>query len=462
MKENSVRKPHDFHSLNDLSSDRQDDDWYYHQQMVREGLSFEIVTFDLCCENFLIDSFKEAYWSIFQRHDSLRTIFPVVQGTVMQAILKFEPTLFPIPIYDAQSLVATTLEKLIHDHRKKIELEFTDLGKDPLAKGILLQTGRETFLFLFVCHHILCDEHGLMIFRSELFHKYNLIIGRTTEPLPEKKLQLMDYHKLRNEKTQGEYGTRSNRYWTDKLEKHLTKADYSVLYRNISEDFPSLAEIQFAKKNMSQAGWYSFYSSTRNKEGLTRLSQSLNISVPIILMGCFFFCIYICFRLTKVLINTTVNGRDVSNVPDPIIGNLACNVFIKGIVNEFVPFRQVATQIYLDFLQSARFPISNFGPFHKFKIRENADFYINFQTFGVREYLRTDRENTHFPDKAFYALSLIIGEYSDGFSLKWCYQTGIYNASIIEHISAVYQEVVIAVLRDQEVSPSILKATNGK
>lgn len=137
-----------------------------------------------------VNAFRRAWETVLQRQDSLRTVFPIVDGQPRQQISEE----IPVDTFIHKDISgAPGIEDIIADYvqieRERVFL----LDKGPLVCMTLLQTGPESHLLIFNMHHIISDGHSCGLLMQEVVTLYNQY-SRGLQPfLPALPVQYRDF-----------------------------------------------------------------------------------------------------------------------------------------------------------------------------------------------------------------------------------------------------------------------------
>ena len=130
-----------------------------------------------------VPALEESVNAIVRRHESLRTRFRVVSGEPLQTItssLKVSVTLLDLSCIPDVERSQSTNEVLGREAQRQFDLE-----RDPLLRVLVIRTGENENVLLFVVHHIVWDDWSARIFFRELNSNYRSLVSADTEaPLP--------------------------------------------------------------------------------------------------------------------------------------------------------------------------------------------------------------------------------------------------------------------------------------
>ncbi|HJQ41390.1 MAG TPA: condensation domain-containing protein, partial [Thermoanaerobaculia bacterium] len=138
---------------------------------------------------------------LVRRHESLRTIFPAVDGTPRQHVT--DPYDVALPLHEAKdrdAALAIARDEVTHGF---------DLTRGPLMRALLVRISDDEHLLVLNIHHIAIDGWSLGIFFRELAALYE------GTPLSEPPLQYADYALWQREWLQGETLQKQLGYWTE-------------------------------------------------------------------------------------------------------------------------------------------------------------------------------------------------------------------------------------------------------
>ncbi|MEP7308952.1 MAG: amino acid adenylation domain-containing protein [Acidobacteriota bacterium] len=130
-------------------------------------------------------AFERSLIEVVRRHEVLRTSFPLVDGTPIQAIHE-EPRV-PFRVVDVTGLSPAAQAEEVRRQGVEEALQVFDLATGPLIRGRLLRVGDDAHVLLMTLHHIVCDALGLWILIHEVVEFYDAFStdrAPRLEPLP--------------------------------------------------------------------------------------------------------------------------------------------------------------------------------------------------------------------------------------------------------------------------------------
>jgi amino acid adenylation domain-containing protein len=157
----------------------------------------------------------QALAEIVRRHESLRTVFPAVEGEPLQVVLPAGER--PLPLVDLAALPAP--EGVAEAGRLAAEeaLRPFDLTRGPLLRTVLLRLAESEHALLLTFHHIVTDGWSMGIFTRELTELYRAFAAGSPSPLRELSLQYADFAVWQRGWLKGEVLAEQLRYWSAAL-----------------------------------------------------------------------------------------------------------------------------------------------------------------------------------------------------------------------------------------------------
>jgi hypothetical protein len=129
---------------------------------------------------------QRALTEVVRRHESLRSVFPAVDGRARQVVrAPFEPV---IAFDDLSGAAAARMEELMRDEGRRL----LPLDRGPLFAARLLRIGPGEHVLQLTLHHIVCDGWSLGVLNRELVALYGAFTRDRPSPLPELPVQYGD------------------------------------------------------------------------------------------------------------------------------------------------------------------------------------------------------------------------------------------------------------------------------
>ncbi|GHO82466.1 non-ribosomal peptide synthetase/type I polyketide synthase [Dictyobacter formicarum] len=162
-----------------------------------------------------LEAMEQALGAITQRHEILRTSFPVRNGTAIQYVHPWQP--FKLIAIDLHSIAASQrlpqVKQLAED---EVRHPF-DVAHGPLVRSRLYQLAKDEALFLVVVHHLVADGWSMGIFFRELSTFYSAFCRGDAPSLAPLPLQYADYTVWQQQWLQGDVLKEKLAYWENLL-----------------------------------------------------------------------------------------------------------------------------------------------------------------------------------------------------------------------------------------------------
>jgi thioester reductase-like protein len=175
------------------------------------------------------DALQASLQAIVDRHETMRSRFPAVEG---QPVVVIEPQLtLELPVVDLSTLSAEAQEETVRSIAvTEVQTPF-DLATAPLIRYKLLKLAPEEHVLLRTVHHIINDVWTDTVRLRELAQLYSALSTGQPSPLEPLTSQYVDFAAAQRQWLQGAVLEEQLNYWKD----HLTRAsvlqlptDYSL------------------------------------------------------------------------------------------------------------------------------------------------------------------------------------------------------------------------------------------
>ncbi|HEX7240048.1 MAG TPA: condensation domain-containing protein, partial [Longimicrobiaceae bacterium] len=156
-----------------------------------------------------------AVLGVVERHESLRTVFPEVDGEPAQVVLPD----FHIPL-ERRDLSHLPEDERMREVRRVLDAESlrpVKLATGPLVRAALVRLGERDHALVLPMHHILSDGWSMGIFFRELAALYAAFQEGRPSPLAPLPLQYADFAVWQEERLSGGAMERQVSYWKERL-----------------------------------------------------------------------------------------------------------------------------------------------------------------------------------------------------------------------------------------------------
>jgi amino acid adenylation domain-containing protein/non-ribosomal peptide synthase protein (TIGR01720 family) len=417
--------------------------WFLYQMDQQNSAYNEALTIRLT-GRLNIDILEQTINAIIQRHESLRTTFPMVEGKPIQKIAPFLK--IKLLVVNLKDIPQEQIDKRIIEELQKP----FDLTQAPLLRCTLFDLGYENYILVNVFHHIIIDGWSKGILFKELSEFYQAFLSNSTVDLPELTIQYADFAVWQRQWLQGEILENQLNYW----KKQLTAAP---LLLELPTDKPRPANPNFRGHSIS------FQINSELTEKLKLLSQKSGATLFMTLLAALNTLLFRYSGQDDILIGTPTANRNRQEI-EPLIGffvntlvlrnslegnpafsgllQQARNVVLEAYANQDVPFEQV-----VDALEIER-SLSYNPLFQVMFALQNAPLNALELPHLKAQYLAVENQRIKFD------LSLILeeieteqGSYLEGF---WEYDSDLFTVERITRMVGHFQTLLKGIVANPQ------------
>jgi amino acid adenylation domain-containing protein len=384
-----------------------------------------------------IYALEQALNEIARRHHSLRTIYELADGQVVQTI---SPTVaVPFQTIDLEGLGEGVNEaEAIRAGQLEAECSF-DLRKAPLLRLKQIKLGGDYCLLLITLHHITFDEWSRDIMEAELMALYRTLLQGAPSPLQELALQYVDF-------------AYCQRHW---METQLLEQQRSY-WRGQLSAAPAAIDLVGGRKSPASSLEGAFYHWSLSLPVAQSIKILANLEAATLFMA--MLALFKAFLYRKTGHTDIIIGTDLANRSRPgtelLIGFFVNAVALRTKLMGSASFRQILRKVRLTALeayanqdlpydevlkelppQRARAPL--FNAFLLFQNPNEADFELE----GL-EVARVRLENR----VALRDLSLVLRDTSEGIDCWWNYKTALFDQDEIKAWTASFRTLTESVI----------------
>ncbi|SFW87188.1 condensation domain-containing protein [Chitinophaga sancti] len=184
-------------------------------QMKEQSVAYNIPVLYRIKGALNIHALSEAFHQAVKRHESLRTVFSLIEGEPRQRILSPEKSGVSLVVRDLRSL--TVPEEAAHQRAAEIGVHYFNLEKGPLLLAELLRIADEEFILACCIHHIIADEWSMQVLGREIIGTYNACVQGTRPELRPLKIQYKDYASWQQQELAGLQLLVSREFWLSRF-----------------------------------------------------------------------------------------------------------------------------------------------------------------------------------------------------------------------------------------------------
>ena len=162
-----------------------------------------------------VAALEQAFARVVKRHESLRTVFILVDREPRQVVLS-EWSL-DLPIVDLTSLRPRERTSELNRRLRELSREPFDLSRDLMIRTTLFSLAENDHVLLVRLHHIAADAFSDPVLFGEVSTIYDAVSAGREPELPELPIQYRDFAAWQLERLQGTVLDELVAYWTDEL-----------------------------------------------------------------------------------------------------------------------------------------------------------------------------------------------------------------------------------------------------
>lgn len=272
--------------------------------------------------------------SIIERHESLRTVFTVVNDVPVQEITSQK--LKELPLIDLSA--GSEEEKKQNLQRRLVEEARRpfDLKNDLMLRALVFRTGVEAHVLFLNIHHIACDEWSMGVLFRELGILYEAFCGGRNPTLEELPIQYADFAVWQCDCLQGEALKKPLQYWKDKLRGTLPVLELPADRQRPAERTHDGATIRYTfPANLSL--------------GLKTLCRDEGVTLFMVLLAAFKTLLHRYTGQEDIIIGTPVAGRNRLEL-ESLIGFFVNTLPLRTSISASMTFRELLRRVREDSL----------------------------------------------------------------------------------------------------------------
>ncbi len=163
-----------------------------------------------------IKALQDAIATVIERHEAIRTHFPVVDGAPVQVV--GPPGEFHLPQQDLRSIAEADREEKLIELLQRDAAEPFDLARGPLFRARLYRVGEKEHVLMCVMHHTIGDGWSSGVFVREIGLLYPAYLEGKPSPLPPLPVQYVEFARRQRQWLESDSFRTELAYWTRKLE----------------------------------------------------------------------------------------------------------------------------------------------------------------------------------------------------------------------------------------------------
>ncbi|HKN83271.1 MAG TPA: amino acid adenylation domain-containing protein [Pyrinomonadaceae bacterium] len=388
---------------------------------------------------------------IVKRHESLRTIFTVVNDRPVQVINEardFRLTVIELRDTSPEKKETTAARLATEEGRKPF-----NLAEGPLMRIKLLRLAEDDHVLLMTMHHIISDGWSIKVLIRELGELYEAYANGREAALPELPIQYADFAVWQREWLRGERLEQQLSYWRAQL------ADAPPLLE-LPTDKPRPTFQTFHGANLLRTF------SKKLNEAITQLGRREGATLFMTLLSVFVTLLYRYSGQRDILVGTPIANRNRSDT-ESLIGFFVNTLVLRTRLSDAMTFRELLRQVRDTALEAYEHQDL---PFEKLveelqperTLSHTPLFQVMFQL------LHAETETLNLSSlsmsqleveiqRAKFDLTLSLSESEDGLVATWNYNTDLFDAATIGRMAGPFERLLHAVISNPDKQVSSLQ-----
>jgi hypothetical protein len=428
----------------------------YIRYLHREGAAGNLPSYILVeevMEQLNEPALERAVHLFVQRHESVRTIFPEVDGIVRQLVLPADER-FRVEYID-EAKYGGPYSELRNEYTRATAKMFSHIGTGPLVKFYVIRRKDGSCVFAIYIHHVLCDEWSIGIIDKELSTLYQAFDNGGEPVLPEMTAQLRNYCEQQNN------WLRSDRekliaFWQKRLQGFDAQFDIDAFYSTyhkrkgelgiVIHDFvkPATREELWAKLGRGEGAKYNSII-----EGVLfeRTAEAVNANkwtITSLVYASLYIYLSTYAAKENILLAALIADRFVP-AHQQLIGCLLGATYFPRVVSDETSIDHFVKAVLRDILRSSRkiIPSHEFLELDGAKLLTACDIYVNY----VRRNKSITRElhgagNHYLTNELSYHIECVIFQYTDAIVFEWRYNRYFFGKAIFEDMVQCHTDIL--------------------
>lgn len=391
-------------------------------------------------------AFISAITRIIERHDILRTCFPLKGDHPVQVVEPMKPSHLFFTYYDLRLLTQEQQDKELALLTINESKHIFNLEECPFLRFHLVQIESECYIFSLLTHHIIFDGWSMAIFFRELSSLYSRFSQNLPSTLLPPTIQYADYARWQRDWLQGKVLESELAYWKECL------ADVPPLL-NLPTDRPRPSVQTF------NGDTHNFLIPVRLSEQIKALSKEQGVTLFMFLLTTFQILLARYSGQEDILVGVPIANRTYVET-EALIGCFINTLVIRTNLSGAPPFkallahvREISLQAYMHQDIPFDYLVENLQI--KREASHNPLFQVMFSLQNTPQLSSILSEMTIEPLELAYTtpkfdLTLAMGENSEGIAGVFEYNTDLFDKQTIERMEGHFRTLLEEIVSDPE------------
>jgi fengycin family lipopeptide synthetase B len=272
---------------------------------------------------------EQTFTEILRRHESLRTVFRLVDGEPRQIVQPPYP--FRVQAFDIRGPNGEAApEHEIRETIARVGAEPFDLANGPLVKVHLVRVSEADYALILNVHHIVTDGWSMPIITREMDEFYEAISRGQPDPLRRLEIQYPDYSVWQREYLVGETLQRQLDYWRS----HMAGAPVLEL----PTDRPRPPVLSY------RGGMHRFVWPAALSDRVRAVAVETGASMNMVIMAGFYLMLHQYSGQDDLVVGTLLGNRNRAEL-ESMVGLFVNTAPVRARVRDDMTFRELVTQV---------------------------------------------------------------------------------------------------------------------
>ncbi|MCU4825279.1 amino acid adenylation domain-containing protein, partial [Bacillus cereus] len=384
--------------------------------------------------------FEKAFYSLVQRHESLRTSFRYVEFEAKQVI--HENVDYQIDfIYASENELSTIISRFVRAF---------DLESAPLFKVMLIEINENKHLFLIDIHHIISDGYSVDLMVNEFVQLYK------GKELPELHIQYKDYAAWQNNFLKSEIIKKQEQYWLNQFSE-----EYPVLQLPTDYTRPSV--------KVYEGDTISVHIGKELTYNMHQIAAEKGMTLFMLLLAAYNILLSKYSDQEDIIVGVPISGRchpDVGNIIGMFVNTLALRNRPKK-DKTFLEFLDEVKKSTLNAFENQDYPFELLV--EKLKVQRDTSrnpIFDTMFTFQDSSYSKISIDGLQFStvdielNSSKFDLSLYITELEEGLHAQFEYSTELFKKDSIERLSEHFLAILEKITESSNIKLAEIEMIN--
>ena len=397
-----------------------------------------------------VTALEQALVEIVRRHEVLRTSFQMKDGVPYQIISPTPNITFDV--VDLQKLPETLQSDEVTSKANYFVQKPFDLSEGPLLRVSLLHIGENSYILIFVMHHIVGDGWSIEVLQRELNSIYSAYCQGKDSPLPELKIQYADFTFWQRQWLTSERLANQLSYWKEQL-----AGVPPLLELPTDRSRPPVQTFRGSKE--------CFVISASLTSSLKNLSKKSGVTLYMTLLAAFSTLLYRYSGQSDIVVGSPIAGRNRSEI-EGLIGFLVNTLVLRIKFEENLSFQKLIArvrEVTLDAYEHQDLPfeqlVSELQPERTLSYSPLCQVMFVLQNVPIIEMELSGITWNPLSIEAVVAkfdLTLSIEETDSVLRTTWEYNTDLFDASTVQRMAGHFQTLLESIAVNPRERVSVL------